>query len=335
MFGTLRLVLALVVVLFHAGVPDPWPQTGVAAVAVFYMVSGFAMTGLLDRHFADGGGGIGAFYRDRLLRILPQYYVHLAFYTAVIVTLGPVPYFQYGTVDATVVIGYLTVVPLCFFLYSASLSTYMIIPQAWSLGTELLFYAIFPWLLRGRNREVWWTVACLAAFVAATHGLLDRDSFAYRIPPGPMLFFMIGHFLQRRRAGPVLAALGVLAVNAAALAVLGELTEDYNLELHAAAFLGAAVIAPLGHRPPGPLDEALGAASYGCYLVHFAILFIAEDLGLGDALPFPAYVAGVAAASVLAGHAAHLWVERPFASLRRSLRGGWNTGGAGLKIPTH
>jgi len=333
MLGTLRLVLALVVVLFHAGIPDPWPQTGVGAVAVFYIVSGFAMTGLLDRHFADGNGSVAGFYRDRLLRILPQYYVHLAFYTAVIVTLGPVSYFQYGAVDATVVVGYLTVVPLCFFLYSASLSTYMIIPQAWSLGTELLFYAIFPWLLRGRNREVWWTVACLTAFVAATQGVLDRDSFTYRIPPGPMLFFMIGHFLQRRRGGPVAAVLGALAVNAAVLAAKGELMEAYNLELHAAAFLGAAAVALLGQRRPGRLDEALGAASYGCYLVHFAFIFIAEHLGITAALPFPAYVAGIAALSVLAGHATHVWVERPFAALRRALRGGWKTDRDGLRIP--
>lgn len=333
MLGTLRLVLALVVVLFHAGVPDPWPQTGVAAVAVFYIVSGFAMTGLLDRHFADGGGGIGGFYRDRLLRILPQYYVHLALYTAVIVALGPAPHFQYGTADATVAAGYLTVVPLCFFLYSASLSTYMIIPQAWSLGTELLFYAIFPWLLRGRNREIWWTVACLTAFIAATHGLLDRDSFAYRIPPGPMLFFMIGHFLQRRRGGPVAAVLGALAVNALALAVKGELAVAYNAELHAAAFLGTVAVARLGRMRSGRLDEALGAASYGCYLVHFAVIFIADHLGIAGTLPFPAYVTGVAALSVLAGHATHVWVERPFAALRRALRGGWKTGGTRARIP--
>ncbi|HEY0835823.1 MAG TPA: hypothetical protein VGE72_18105 [Azospirillum sp.] len=188
--GTLRLVLALVVVLFHAGLPASGAETGVAAVAVFHTVSGFAMTGLLERHFATG------------------------------------------------------------------------------------------------------------------------------------------------RGGPVVAVLGALAVNAAVLAAKGELALAYNLELHLAAFVGAGAVALLGRMRPGRLDEALGAASYGCYLVHFAFIFIAGHLGITDALPFPAYVAVIAALSVLSGHATHLWIERPFAALCRALRAGWRTSRGGLRIPT-
>ena len=45
--GTLRLALALIVMVFHAGVPVSNLSYGVSAVVAFFLISGFAIAGLV------------------------------------------------------------------------------------------------------------------------------------------------------------------------------------------------------------------------------------------------------------------------------------------------
>ena len=63
----LRAVAILLVVLFHAGVPHL--QGGYVGVDVFFVISGFVITGLLLRE-RDGTGrnGVGVFYARRARR---------------------------------------------------------------------------------------------------------------------------------------------------------------------------------------------------------------------------------------------------------------------------
>src|SRR5438105_15163327 len=70
--GTLRLVLAVLVLLSHADVRVAGYNPGVVAVVVFYLISGYVMAGLIRSHYAAPGRIVG-FYADRALRIYPQY----------------------------------------------------------------------------------------------------------------------------------------------------------------------------------------------------------------------------------------------------------------------
>src|SRR4051795_10037863 len=65
----LRAVAILLVVLFHAGLPL---HGGYLGVDVFFVISGFVITGVLLRDL-DGPGlrGLGSFYQRRVRRLLP------------------------------------------------------------------------------------------------------------------------------------------------------------------------------------------------------------------------------------------------------------------------
>src|SRR5258705_545786 len=72
----LRGVAILLVVLFHAGVPGL--AGGFVGVEVFFVLSGYFITGLLMREVAESGGvSLTEFYGRRSLRLLPPLLVVL------------------------------------------------------------------------------------------------------------------------------------------------------------------------------------------------------------------------------------------------------------------
>ena len=71
----IRAVAALVVVAFHARIGF---VNGDLGVDVFFVLSGFLITGILLRSGSHGHMDYGAFYRRRALRLLPAYFAVLA-----------------------------------------------------------------------------------------------------------------------------------------------------------------------------------------------------------------------------------------------------------------
>ncbi|WP_297832731.1 acyltransferase family protein, partial [Thermomonas sp.] len=73
----LRAVAVLAVVAFHAGVP--WLPGGYVGVDVFFVVSGFLITGLLLREFETRGDiSLVGFYERRVRRLAPALLLVLA-----------------------------------------------------------------------------------------------------------------------------------------------------------------------------------------------------------------------------------------------------------------
>ena len=91
--GTYRLLLAYLVVCSHleinVGSQLIGVHWGVAAVVSFYLLSGYVMTALVERHYPTLQAA-PSFYWDRALRILPQlwFYLIVAF-AAVAFNLAP------------------------------------------------------------------------------------------------------------------------------------------------------------------------------------------------------------------------------------------------------
>jgi peptidoglycan/LPS O-acetylase OafA/YrhL len=74
--GAYRVVLALMVALSHIGVTVLGVNLGISAVISFYLLSGFVMTALVERHYPTPGR-VGLFYIDRLVRLYPQFLFYL------------------------------------------------------------------------------------------------------------------------------------------------------------------------------------------------------------------------------------------------------------------
>lgn len=310
MFGTLRLALALAVLLSHTGVGLGPFEIGNAAVVVFFVISGYAITGLVSTRFG-AGRRLVPFCRERFVRLAPQYYLWLGFAALVYLGLG------WGRLDLAGfvpygLLAYLTVVPLGLQGYTGTVDTWLV-SQASTLGVEITFYLAALRLAGSRRGSLACGLACLAIFAATDAGALPPGLYTYYTSPGPLPAFVLGSFLYRRDWS-ALAALGgpFLCVLAATPAV------PFNAEFLLGTLVGVPCVAGLARVRPRAWDSRLGDASYGCYLGHMTfntcILHLAGAESFTPALRALAVLAGAAG-----GYAGYLLVERPTLGYRRRI----------------
>ncbi|WJJ94741.1 acyltransferase family protein [Neopusillimonas aromaticivorans] len=332
MLGTLRLILALAVAASHVDFRIAGLNPGVSAVIGFYLISGYVMSGLLQRHYPTPSAA-GNFYVDRALRLMPQYLFYavltLLWYHFASLPAGnaSVDHFLGATPDVGDYINNLLVVPLNYYMWNGS-DHFTLVPPAWSLGAEIQFYLLAPFLLLvappwgQRLRPFFLIVFVIALLVAvlALAGVVNSDWFGYRLLPGVLSYFFLGALLHRchqasvgsghgagRRAYGLVFGAVLLAMFAGVLAYAhGSLRQPYNQEV----LLGLVIIFPLLHllarRRRQHWDELAGDVSYGVFLNHFLIFWVFFPAGVGVAqLPF------FLALCVGLAWAIQRWVERP------------------------
>src|ERR1700694_3847607 len=144
MFGTFRLLLAAQVALSHTIPSPPNFQLGVPAVLIFFMLSGFAISGLIHTRFATGSAS--PFYAERAIRLAPQYYFWLAYSAFISFNRGWAPVNIDGFMSYRL-FCYLTVIPVGFQAYFGAVFT-ALMSQASSLAIEICYYIFAPWLLK-------------------------------------------------------------------------------------------------------------------------------------------------------------------------------------------
>src|SRR5215213_5449446 len=145
----LRGVAVLAVLAYHAGVGGA--RGGFVGVDVFYVLSGFLITGLLWKELQDSGRlRLGAFYARRARRLLPAAVLVLVItLVASSLWLSPlqVPVVATDAVAAALyVANYRFAIQRTDYLADASPSP---LQHYWSLGVEEQFYFIWPVLLLG------------------------------------------------------------------------------------------------------------------------------------------------------------------------------------------
>lgn len=160
----LRAVAVVGVILFHAGLSQV--SGGFVGVDVFFVISGFLITGMLWRELnGTGKVGLRKFYGARARRLLPASAlvgVVIAVGVAVLLPLvGPLqakPIFQDGIASALYVGNYwFAIKGINYLTASAPPSPY---EHYWSLGVEEQFYLVWPalmiataWLVRRAARR--------------------------------------------------------------------------------------------------------------------------------------------------------------------------------------
>lgn len=367
--GFLRLLLALAVVAAHAGPAFGWQwlrmTDGPRSVQAFYAVSGFYMTLVLHEKYV-GQGTYGVFLRARLLRLYPLYAV-VAAATVVaglllqIAGVGPAGSLArwqaagagLAPADTALLVASNALLlgqdALCFaafdpatgrlgwhanaFAQAAPAWQFMLVPQAWTVCVELMFYVVAPLLVR---RPVW-LLAGLAllsylarAWTMRTFGV-GWDPWTYRFFPFELAHFLLGALACRGyfalRARDLLPRPLCRAGLAAALAlpIAAPHLGDEVWKGHYGAPGLVPVLACLlpfvfAATRSSRLDRAVGELSYPVYLVHFLCLDATSAIGS----PWLAAHRGevVAAASLLL--AALLWrcVGAPLEGRRAQLAAG-------------
>ena len=144
----LRAIAILLVVAAHAGVP--WLRGGFVGVDLFFVLSGYLITGLLLQEVGDHGRiRFGAFYARRLQRLLPALLLMLALVSLAALLIVPPsqqPFQAIGGATAAVWLSnvHFALLHLDYFGPGADSNLFL---HTWSLGVEEQFYLLWPLLL--------------------------------------------------------------------------------------------------------------------------------------------------------------------------------------------
>ncbi|WP_043463681.1 acyltransferase family protein [Azovibrio restrictus] len=327
MLGTLRLLLALAVAASHVDYRIFGLNPGVMAVIGFYLISGYVMTGLLQRHYPSGQRA-PAFYGDRAVRLLPQYLFY-AFATLLwFLYFGPgqqnpsLLYFlsrQPGLAD---LFNNLSIIPLNYYMWLHS-DRFTLLPPAWSLGAEIQFYLLAPFILLHRWRLLALGALALGVYGLALGGWIHSDWFGYRLLPGVLLFFFLGSLLQQLHQGGRERTAWLLVLGTCLGALLagwfasrhGSLQQPYNQETLLGLLLAFPLLQLLATRRRQTWDELAGDISYGVFLNHFLIYWALFPAGVRlEQLPL------FLGLSILLAWASQRVVEKPLLRWRQTLR---------------
>lgn len=331
----LRAVAVLPVVFFHAGFR--FVQGGFVGVDIFFVISGFLITGILAREIAQGRYSIVEFYRRRARRIFPALTaVTLATLVAAYFILTPGEYVELAKSAAAVSIFSSNIYFWKSVSYFQSGNEFRPLLHTWSLAVEEQYYLFFPLLLRllhlrtrGIVTALW--VICLASLALAAFMVPWKPSAAFYLLPTRAWELMLGGLLAvgetpkmpSRRLATMASALGLILI---ALPIFTYTAQTPFPGLAALPpTLGTALIIWTGGR--GRVSEtlaarpvvAIGKASYSIYLWHLPLLAFATYLVAGPLTTKAALVLCVA--SIAWGFVSLVFIEQPFRSARAARRG--------------
>ncbi|MFJ3461765.1 acyltransferase family protein [Achromobacter spanius] len=301
--GFLRTLLALSVVLDHlgGGYADQLVG-GRLAVQLFYVISGFLISYVLTAtdHYQ---GATGKFYANRFLRLFPIYlavaaltltahivsggsffriYEALPFSAEVFLFLSNLFIFGqdwlmfFGIRDSALVFTG------SFANSDVPLYKGLLVPQAWTLGVEMSFYLVAPFVLRSPRRLLALLAASLALrAILIWTGVGRSDPWTYRFFPTELALFLIGSlshqvllprmkaWTQRVKRLPELGT-GILFLYAVAHFSIGinPTVRDGLAVLLFAALLPLAFLFQSRHK----LDKAIGELSYPLYICHMLVI---------------------------------------------------------------
>ena len=331
----LRGLAVVVVVLFHANLAGL--VGGFIGVDVFFVISGFLISGLLLRERERTGRiGMLQFYARRIRRLLPAAIVALI--ATLVVALNVVAPLDRPTVGLDGGAAALSIANIRFALaegdYFASVGAPSPFLHFWSLAIEEQFYLVWPalFLLVARRgdlrRRLTVTLVAVVALsfaanlvvtdIAANWAFYSLPTRAWELGLGGLL--AIGADQLARVPGRIVGLAGWVGLGAIVAATL---TFDSSLPWPGAAAvlpaIGTVAILAGGGRAWGPgrlLAVAplrwLGRISYSLYLVHWPILVLAP-IAIGTELDGVTRL-GLVGLSVAAAVVSWALIETPFRS---------------------
>lgn len=314
--GSLRFLLALAVVAFHAGPVLGLRGMGSDAVPAFFILSGLYMALILETKYRDA---TLTFYGNRLLRLFPMYWAFLLVIVAIAAVPGPTQpgldrlLYTVRMQEKAATESWLAAIPNLLMIgsdwlrqihYDPTTGTfhwwlrtipegpnlygmyhYLAVPQIWSLGVELIFYGIAPALVLLRTRTL---VVLCAAFCLFGNELTAPLAYAHMLPNVNFWFFLLGMIVYRsmhwvapvpRPVHFVLAAIPFAVSFAWPMFKMDSevrISAGINVLLFVFA-LGLPSLFLLAKD--SKTDRWLGELSYPIYITHFLFAFPAAEYG--------------------------------------------------------
>lgn len=322
----LRAIAVLAVIAFHAK-PHLVPG-GFAGVDVFFVLSGYLITGVIASALDAGTFSFTEFYTRRIKRIFPAY-IAVAVATLLVSSylLIPNDYIFYTT-SLAASWAFLSNVffSMLSWGYFGQRTEEFPLLHTWSLSVEEQFYFIFPVLLiflyrRHRQHLVSVLALCCAVFVAISEYKTGEiksyfliTSRAHELLIGALTFFAVQRFpLRDRRLAGAFAITGMALIAGAFFLIHKDLPFPGINSLFPC--IGTALLILAGTRGTSALPVlqsrplvSIGLISYSLYLWHWPIFSFLKYRHIDLTLP----VAGAAVSlSFLLAYCTWRFIEDP------------------------
>lgn len=313
--GTIRTLLAISVILAHAGPIAGTRLIGGHAVQAFFIISGFYMSLILGDKYSLDRRGIVRFYLSRYVRLMPTYLLVLASAVGVAMWLGYTNFLRNDSYLA--VLGAIGVLPAAWIVFSNTflfgldgtlffnvqnngaltfaesfegeglpLHRLQLVPQAWSLGVELGFYLLAPFLVPRSTRTL---IALAAASIALRIGIYshgwENEPWSDRFFPTEMIYFITGILCHRFYKSKTFAKVSHWSAAGIILPLLMLITFQWidigDTEVQRQfLFAGFAICIPFAFHfsRASAWDRKIGELSYPIYLIHVLVLQVVAML---------------------------------------------------------
>ncbi|GAA4473520.1 acyltransferase family protein [Enteractinococcus fodinae] len=349
----LRAVAVGLVLLYHAGL-SLFPG-GYVGVDVFFVISGFLITGMLVRQAEEHGRiDLADFYARRIRRILPAATIVLAF--VAVLTISILPRTRWDEIGVEVIAS-------AFYLVNwvlADGTDYLNAEEAaspiqhfWTLAVEEQFYILWPALLvgllwfasrRSRNRSVGRTpnihrylkvgvaIAIVPSFIWSIYYTDANPAPAYFVTTTRLWEIAIGAALAifavqlqklPHSVGYILQGGGLLAILAAGLFYTSATPFPGYAALLPTLGAAAVIVGGMSGRATEGFARVLnvrpmrwiGDLSYSLYLWHWPLLVFAAYLADGD-LPV-GYGLLIVTLAIIPSWLSYRYIEEPFRNWQR------------------
>lgn len=329
----LRAVAVLLVVFYHAGFTTI--KGGFIGVDVFFVLSGFLITLILDREIRSGEFSFKKFYLRRIRRLLPALlFVLVVTSVFCFYYLVPGDLIAYGN---SLRYALLSLSNVYFWLNTGSYFSKNVdelpLLHTWSLSVEEQFYFVWPVFLlamsRFFSRTTTWVLFILgffAAFGIADWAAVNKASAAYYFLPTRAYELMLGAGLAlawddfprlNARQNNLLSLVGLsMIIGTSLLLNKSQVFPGVNALWPC---LGAALLIASGkHQEQAgivnrilaiKLVVAIGLISYALYLWHWPILALINYQGIELTKPVASFAIG---ASVIMAVLSYFFIEKPF-----------------------
>ncbi|RWY50199.1 acyltransferase family protein [Mucilaginibacter gilvus] len=336
--GKIRTLLALSVVMFHCGsIFGVTLIGGGLPVQAFFIISGFYMSMVLNEKYIGANNSYKLFLSNRLLRLYPIYWVvliltvlggvllaakahtiHINKFEGYFALQGYVPSVAFMIINQVVIFGQDLVYSLAidpanghlFFTTLAEngkppLTTLLMVPPAWTLGVELTFYLVAPFILRRKAGII--VSLIVLSFLLRVCLLYMYGSavelWMYKFFPTSLMFFLLGYVCYRmyvrlknvklnNKLGYVVLILLVLET------FLYPYLPDFRLAYFPFGFLDTLYLTSITFAVPflfihfksNTLDNKIGELSYPIYICHKLFFYILRSMHFLSGQFFGLYV---------------------------------------------
>jgi peptidoglycan/LPS O-acetylase OafA/YrhL len=331
----LRAIAVLAVVAFHFETPGIFG--GFVGVDIFFVISGYLITGIIQSELQSGTFSFARFYERRVRRLLPALYAMVA--------LSAIPSFHYLlTSERHEVFRSITAVVTFtsnfFFWFQTGYFDHAAVEKpllhTWSLAVEEQFYLALPLLLWGfarvtRGGRVALPVM-LGALALASFGLcvwlmgFGRSANAFFMSPPRAWEFLVGGLVATPGLPVLRSALARQVARGAALVLLAipifSLRQGPGFPgvnalapcFGAAMFIWSGIEVPTlarGRYSPLGIVQFFGRISYSLYLWHWP-LFTFARFSKNSLVLDPVDKVGLFALTVAISYLSWRFVEQPF-----------------------